>query len=133
MRTLPIAILSMILLAFSCNDHVIPDSQLSFRTLPFEHVDTTTIFRIQVEDQGNKPVREHGIVYTAYFRGVGNHNQNPTIDDNKIRFDNALMLGINQFTYTKDFIDGKTFFYYRAYAILDDGSVVYGNRINFTV
>lgn len=133
MKTLTIAILSMILLVFSCNDHVIPDSELSFKTLPFEHADTTTIFKIQVDDQGKKPVKEYGIVYTAYFRGVGNHNLDPTVDDNKIKFDTAFMLGINQFGYTKDFINGKTFFYYRAYAILDDGSVIYGNRISLTI
>jgi len=133
MKALPIAILSLILLTFSCDDHVIPNGNLLLKTLPFEHVNTTTIFKIQVDHQGKKPVIEYGIVYTAYFRGAGNHKLDPTVDDIKIIFDTPFMLGINQFNYTKDFINGKTFFHYRAYAILDDGSVIYGNRISFTI
>lgn len=133
MKTFPTAIFAIILLAFSCNDHVAPGSCLSIKTLPFEHVDTSTIFKIQVENQCEKPVKEYGIVYTAYFRGVGNHNIDPTITDNKIAFDTAIMPGGNQFTYAKDFFNGRIFFYYRAYAILGDGSVIYGNRIGFTV
>lgn len=133
MKTLSIIIISALFMASSCTDHVTPHSELSIKTLPFEHVNSTTIFKIQVDDQGERPVKEYGIVYTAYYRGTGNHNLDPTIDDNKITFNTALMLGINQFTYTKDFINGRTFFYYRAYAILEDGSVVYGNRISFTI
>lgn len=118
----------------SCvKDHQIPASQIEIRTLPFSPATQSTVFRIQATQLGDQSIIEHGVVFTAYFRGVGNHNQLPTISDNKVVFDNKLMLGTNEYAYMKDIIAGRTFFYYRAYAILSDNSVVYANRLSYTI
>jgi len=94
-------------------DHELPGSYLDIHTLPMHPSTLSTTFAIGTNALGDKPILEHGIVYTAYFRGVGNHNLEPTIEDNRVIFDTNLMLGTNEFTYFKDIIAGRTFFYYR--------------------
>ena len=121
------------LLSACTKDHDIPASKIDIRTLAFEPSIISTVFKIQTNALGDKPITEHGVVYTAYFRGVGNHNLEPTINDNKVLFDTDLVAGVNEFTYLKDIIAGRTFFYYRAYAILNDNSVVYANRLSHTI
>lgn len=118
----------------SCvKDHQIPASQIEIRTLPFSPATQSTVFRIQATQLGDQPIIEHGVVFTAYFRGVGSHNQLPIISDNKVAFDKKLILGTNEYSYMKDIIAGRTFFYYRAYAILGDNSVVYANRLSYII
>jgi hypothetical protein len=129
MKALSITFIFFLFVTFSCTDHVSPSTELSIKTLPFE----LRVFKVQVDNLGAKAVTQYGIVYTVYPRGVGNHNLDPTINDNKIIFNTPIVLGVNRFNYAMDFLNGKTFFYYRAYAILEDGSVVYANRISFTI
>lgn len=88
-------------------------------------------YQIQVDEVGDKPVTEYGIVYTAYPRGLGGHNFQPTIADNKIEFTSPIAAGVNTFTGTIR-NSGATFYYYRAYAIVD-GSPVYGTYLSYTV
>ncbi|SDF55992.1 hypothetical protein SAMN04487996_111145 [Dyadobacter soli] len=126
-------VLVMAMLSSCVKDHQIPTSQIQILTLSFSPATQSTVFRIQATQLGDQPIIEHGVVFTAYFRGVGNHNQLPTISDNKVVFDNKLILGTNEYAYMKDIIAGRTFFYYRAYAILSDNSVVYANRLSYTI
>jgi len=126
-------ILVMTLLSGCTKDHQIPVSQIEIKTLPFSLATLSTVFRMEAVRLGDKPVVEHGVVYTAYFRGVGNHNQQPTVGDNKVAFDTKLSVGTNEYVYAKDIIAGRTFFYYRAYAILDDNSVVYANKLSYVI
>lgn len=114
-------------------DHELPGSYPDIQTLPMRPSTLSTTFAIKANALGHKPILEHGIVYTAYFRGAGNHNLEPTVEDNRVIFDTNLMVGTNEFTYLKDFIAGRTFFYYRAYVILSDNSVVYANRLSYTI
>lgn len=101
-------------------------------TLPFEYKNQNFVFSIQAEQLGNRKVTEYGIVYTAYYRGVGDHNLFPTVEDHVLPFESALVEGLNQQVYSKDFINGRSFFYYRTYAKFEDRSIVYGNRLTFT-
>lgn len=101
-------------------------------TLPFEVKNQSYIFSIQVDELGNRKIVEYGIVYTAYYRGVGDHNLFPTLQDSKLIFDSPPMPGLNQLLYQKDFINGRAFIYYRSYAKMEDGTVLYGNRLTFT-
>lgn len=125
--------LVMALLPGCTEDHQIPASEIEIRTLPFSLATQSTVFRMEAVQLGDQPVVEHGVVYTAYFRGVGNHNQQPTVSDNKVAFDTKLSLGANEYSYAKDIIAGRTFFYYRAYAILDDHSIVYANKLSYVI
>lgn len=125
--------LAMALLSGCTKDHQIPIFEIEIRTLPFSLATQSTVFRMEAVQLGDKPIVEHGVVYTAYFRGVGNHNQLPTTRDNKVAFDTKLSLGANEYSYAKDIIAGRTYFYYRAYAILDDHSVVYANKLSYVI
>ena len=118
--------------ACSLQDHNIPTLPISIKTLPIEF-DSGTWFNVQVDNLGDKAVKEYGAVYTSYYKGVGNHNYQPTIANARVKFSTPIALGKNQQKFNGDFIFGQTFFYYRAYAILEDDSVVYGDMISFTV
>ncbi len=138
-RALPLSfksvllVLTMVFLSSCVKDHQIPASQIEIRTLPFSLATQSTVFRMEAIQLGDQAIVEHGVVFTAYFRGVGNHNQLPTVGDNKVPFDKKLILGTNEYSYVKDIIAGRTFFYYRAYAILEDNSIVYANRFSHTI
>lgn len=102
---------------------------LTIKTLPFT---TGLTFNVEATDLGSRPITEYGIVYTAYFRASPvPHTLQPTILDTKIIFPEPMKLGVNQLVYASDFFGGRTFFYYRAYAILEGGSVVYGNSVGY--
>ena len=112
-----------------CVDHVL--DPLVIKTLPFT---TGLTFKVEATSLGDKPVTEYGIVNTSYLRASPTpHNMDPTVADRKIVFPTSIGLGINQHVIpSSTFFSGQTFFYYRAYAILDDGSVIYGNRLAYT-
>ena len=119
--------LSLLLLLSDCADHTL--APLVIKTLPFTSGIT---FKVEVTALGDKPVTEYGIVYTAYFRASQDpHILDPTINNSKIIFPAPFQLGTSEYLYPTDFFQGRTFFYYRAYAIQNDGSVAYGNRIGY--
>lgn len=90
-------------------------------------------FKVRVDKLGDLPVTEHGILHLAFFRAENDHDYVPRIEHGtKIKFDGPLVLGANTYRYTGDAFAGRYFFYYRAYAIKNDGSVVYGEIRNFT-
>lgn len=84
-------------------------------------------FKVRADKLGDLPVTEHGILYLSFFRASDDHDYLPRIEHgNKIKFDGPLVSGANTHKYTGDAFAGRYFFYYRAYAITNDGSVVYG-------
>lgn len=120
--------LSALLLFAACTDHEIETKITKVTTLKSFGNDG---YQIQADEIGDQPVTEYGIAYTAYFRGQGGHNMLPTVSDRKVVFDNPIVKGLNQF---KGIVPngGQTFYYYRAYAISEDG-VVYGNVLSYAV
>ncbi len=132
LKSTTIVILMMLALAQGCTDHLTP-GRIQLTTLPFEVQNGQFTFAVQVDEPGDLPVKEYGVVYTAYFRGAGSPNLDPTVDDNRIRFNLPMVTGLNKFDFGANFFNGRTFFYYRAFAITDDNTVVYGNRLTFTL
>ncbi|MBE9463549.1 hypothetical protein ACFP1I_11515 [Dyadobacter subterraneus] len=129
LKTISTALFFSTLLFFtSCTDHNIESGPLKLTTLKSFGVSG---YQIQVDELGDKPVSEYGIVYTSYPRGLGGHNFEPTISDRKIVFTTPIQAGLNTFTGTWR-NDGGTFYYYRAYAIVD-GNPVYGSHLSYTV
>jgi len=113
---------------------------LGLTTLKYEYKPTFGfVFKIKINNIGDTPIVEHGIVYTAYYKGAGNHKINPTVDvDPKIVFTSPIKVGINEGVFkngiNNDFIFGRTYFYYRAYAILNNGIIAYSNHYqSFTI
>lgn len=125
--SLVVLLLTLLLGLSRCMDHDL--APLTLRTLPFT---TGLTFQVEATELGSKPVTEFGIVYTAYFRASQEpHTMQPTLSNTKIVFPGPMKLGVNQLVYTSDFFGGRTFFYYRAYALLEGGAVVYGNSIGY--
>ncbi|MCF0056229.1 hypothetical protein [Dyadobacter sp. CY356] len=82
-------------------------------------------FKLNVVESGNMHVVEYGIVYSA----SAPINPTPTVETNtKVIFSDPFSDG------AKSKVEGGPCVphtYYRAYAILDGGTVVYGNIIHF--
>ncbi|WP_159477333.1 hypothetical protein [Dyadobacter sp. 3J3] len=112
----------------SCTDHNIEPGVFGLTTLKSFG---GSGYQVQIDALGDKPVTEYGIVYTAYPRGLGDHNIQPTVADNKIKFTSPITKGVNTFTGTIP-NSGSTFYYYRAYAIVDN-IPVYGTYLAYTV
>lgn len=73
----------------------------------------------EVSDQGESPVNERGICYSI--------DNLPTIDDNKI----TAGSGLGPFVATLENLISNTSYYYRAYALNDQG-ISYGKELSFT-
>ena len=90
-------------------------------------------FKIQVDKLGNIPVVEHGILHLSFFRNSSDRDYVPRIEHGaRMKFEKPLVAGTNTYNYKGDAFAGKYFYYYRAYAIKSDGSVVYGEARNYT-
>jgi hypothetical protein len=115
----------------SFQDHVIPEMlQIETETVAY---DDGWNFKVRADKLGDTPVTEHGILYLAFFRASNDNDYVPRLEHgSKIKFDGPLVLGANMYKYTGNAFAGRYFFYYRAYAIKGDGSVVYGEIRNFT-
>ncbi|MCF0048580.1 hypothetical protein LXM25_00845 [Dyadobacter sp. LJ53] len=115
----------------SFQDHVIPELlQIGTETVAYND---GWNFKVRADKLGDTPVTEHGILYLAFFRASNDNDYVPRIEHgSKIKFDGTLVLGANTYKYTGNAFAGRYFFYYRAYAVKADGSVVYGEIRNFT-
>ena len=124
---------------FSCQDHPIPQTGPSLTTEPIARINSRTFslftFQLVVDDPGSIPVKEYGIVFTTYDDlDIVNPdvNSEPTIQTGTVvSFKNPFGQGNQQesktdtpeSTFTLDYI------FQRAYAVLDNGEVVYGNMV----
>jgi hypothetical protein len=120
--------------ACSLQDHVVP-RKIKLSTPDFEYTtDFKMRFKVQVDSLGDLPVTEYGILHLSFFRASGDTDYTPRIEHGaKMQFDQPIALGINNFVYTGNAFAGKYFFYYRAYALLSDGSAAYGDIKSFTL
>jgi hypothetical protein len=90
-------------------------------------------FTVRADKLGALPVTEYGILHLSFSRGSTDRDYVPRIERGaRVRFDKPLAVGLNTYKYIGNDFAGKYFYYYRAYAIKSDGSVVYGEVKNYT-
>jgi len=125
----------LVLFAFflSCTDHDIPEKP-ELKTLLITSnpngLKCSIVFNLNCVKTGTIPVKEYGALYTAFGSGVP-ISDNPVIENSlKVIFDLPLTVGdkskIGPQLCTNNI-------YYRAYAILIDDTVVYGDVIHFRI
>lgn len=133
------AVILMLALSFTgctLKDHV-PQEKLELNTMPVEF-NNGWEFNVEAVKLGDLPVKEYGILYLSFFRASSDNDYVPRIEHGgRMKFDSKLMQGVNTQVYKTapgepDAFAGRYFFYYRAYAILGDGSVIYGGIYNYT-
>jgi hypothetical protein len=126
-----VILMSLFLFAHACVDHQIPGTPPQLETLKWSSGNgwkCSYTFNLDIKDVGTMPVKEYGIVYT--FNGIGNPRVgNPVVEsDMKEVFPMPFLPG------PKSKLSGDICgpnVYYRAYAILENNSVVYGQEIAF--
>ncbi|MCF2446844.1 hypothetical protein L0657_23005 [Dyadobacter sp. CY345] len=124
----------LVALSFSCTDHDIPE-KIELKTLPIfsnpNQLKCSIVFALNVIKLGELPVKEYGAVYSANFDGHALLTATPTIENNlKVIFDLPVTAGYKQKIGPQLCTNN---IYYRAYAILIDDSIVYGDIIHFRV
>lgn len=126
---------SLFLFSYSCQDHKAPGEPplLSTQKLFYDSIHGKCSFTTQLEvlNIGTIPVTEYGIVYNAALSGGSGPNfDNPTIDNYpKIVFDMPFSTGVKTKVGPQICTNSN---YYRAYAILSNGTVTYGQTLRFT-
>jgi hypothetical protein len=131
--------LSLFLASFSCQDHEVPEEEREFpviHTLDIARVndDPTFSYSVRFQSLGNQQIAEYGVVTYA---GAANENINPTVPvmDNvkgkKYPFTGAGYMPPNldkkSLSAKYEGPDGIIRLFYRAYAMLENNYVVYGD------
>ena len=135
LSVLGVVLLSLFLFSYSCQDHQVPGEPplLSTHELFYDSLHGKCSFTTELEvlNIGTIPVTEYGIVYNAALNGGGGPGyDNPSIDNYpKIVFDMPFSTGIKTKVGPQICTNSN---YYRAYAILSNGTVVYGQTLRFT-
>lgn len=135
--------LSLFLASFSCQDHEVPEEEREFpviHTLDIARVndDPTFSYSVRFQSLGNQQIAEYGVVTYA---GAANENISPTVPvmDNvkgkKYPFTGAGYMPPNldkkSLSAKYEGPAGAIRLFYRAYAILENNNVVYGD-VKFT-
>ncbi|SKB85958.1 hypothetical protein [Dyadobacter psychrophilus] len=124
-----IIFLSLFLFSYSCQDHEIPGVPPSLVTLEVSPgaIRCEIAFNLNVVDTGNMPVTEFGVVI-AGFGFLGQASDTPTVGTHtKLVFDPPFSTGNKK----KNSGVCSNQFSYRAYAILNNGTVIYGNLLSY--
>ena len=120
------------LFANACVDHDLPGTPPQLETLNITSGvwKCSVTFNLDIKDVGTIPVKEYGMVYN--MQGTGNPRVgNPVVGtDYKQIFPMPFLPGKRTLLNSVSNTCGP-FLYYRAYAILEDDSVVYGQEIAF--
>ncbi|MCE7066412.1 hypothetical protein [Dyadobacter sp. CY326] len=136
---------ALFLFAFSCQDHRTPEPQqepvaedAQIRTLEITNpgqVINDLNFRMSFEKLGTRPISEYGVLLSFKSTNSDEFSANPTLADeysSPLKFDNAAAVGEHiKLQKSVGFDDFKTL-YYRAYAKLGDGKVIYGAALEYT-
>jgi hypothetical protein len=122
---------SLFLLNFSCQDHQIPFAPPELVTLqvtsPPSGIKCGTYFKVNVVNIGTMAVKEYGVVISAI--GIGYLHPVPLVNiDYQLAFDSPFTTGEKAKVGPQVCTNNM---YYRAYAILADDTVVYGNTLHF--
>ncbi|WP_426295126.1 hypothetical protein ACN9ML_10430 [Dyadobacter endophyticus] len=119
--------LSLFLFSYSCQDHQIPEVPPSLVTLQVSPgaVRCEVAFNFNLVDTGNMPITEFGIVVAGTGFG-GNSSETPSVGTHtKLVFDPPFTTGVKNKN-SKVCTNNVSF---RAYAILSNGTIVYGERL----
>ncbi|MCF0050258.1 hypothetical protein LXM25_09330 [Dyadobacter sp. LJ53] len=134
---------ALFLFAFSCQDHRDPDPEpiaedARIRTLEITNpgqVINDLNFRMSFEKVGNRPISEYGLLLSFKSINSDEFATVPTLGNefsSALKFDHAATVGEHvKLQKSVGFDDFKTL-YYRAYAKLNDGKVVYGEAMEYT-
>nr|WP_295924126.1 hypothetical protein [uncultured Dyadobacter sp.] len=126
----------LLLLLSACTDHVTPDKiapiivTLKYSDDPDEQV-PHRYYKVSFTELGNRPVTEYGVVLRA---SPENDSSEPTVSDVKKPFSSpvasATTLTQSVLLAEEPELTGVFRYSYRAYAITDDGAVVYGSTFS---
>jgi len=133
-RSLTTMLMVLVALSLSCTDHDIPE-KIALKTLPIfsnpNQLKCSIVFALDVVRTGELPVKEYGAVYSANFDGHSPLTPTPTVETNlKVVFDLPASTGYKEEIGPQLCTNN---IYYRAYAILIDDSVIYGDILHFRV
>lgn len=122
-----IILMSLFLFSYSCQDHQIPGVPPSLVTLQVSPgaVRCEVAFNFNLVDTGNIPITEFGVV-VAGSGFSGQASDTPTVGTHtKVIFDPPFTTGVKNKN-SKVCTNNISF---RAYAILNNGTIVYGDRL----
>lgn len=133
---------TLFLFAFSCQDHYVPEEPeepvaAKVVTLEIQNLPEMGHYRYRVafETLGNVPITEYGTLVT-FKKSLNDNDYNPVPVvgnfDKKILFQAKPIVG--EVSIDLDLADEIAAYYekyYRAYAVLANGSVVYGEVRNY--
>jgi hypothetical protein len=119
--------LSVFLMAFSCQDHVVPDTPVApeIQTLDLNVGSSGVTFKLAFTKIGEVPVTEYGTLYKVVEISG---ELIPTEADTKAIFTESVTLETKS-KMVNLFIGGEWIFY-RAYAKLANGTTIYGEVMN---
>jgi hypothetical protein len=134
-------LLSIFLGSFSCQDHVVPDPQIT--TLPITKtqpparlsgvVEYYYNFNLIFPELGNAVVEEYGVVYSYKGSPQGTVNATPTIGGTDCLtriFTYPAIPAVNQQYSAFKSLPYFYIIYYRAYAKLQGGGIIYGEILD---
>ena len=131
----------MFLFAFSCQDHRDPEplaEDARLRTLEITNpgqIINDLNFRMSFEKLGARPITEYGVLLSFKATNSGEFSATPTLGNefsSPLKFDGAASVGEHiKLQKSIGFDDFKTL-YYRAYAKLGNGNIIYGETLEYT-
>lgn len=127
----------VLLYSMSCTDHVIPPDQgaeIKIKTLETQlnyKPENFYVVGAKLEVVGSKAIKEIGIVYSLRLLNNPSFHTNPTVADTKvISVTNPKEVGDYKVGHNLPVASFETM-YYRAFAILEDDTVVYGEVMEY--
>ena len=117
-------LLATLFLNFSCEDHVVQKLPV-FETVNYQpNCHALFTYRLKITDVGNVPVKEFGVVYST-----STNTQEPIPGINfTVPFESPFLLGDRDQNAPGQCVPDT---YYRAYAILENNTILYANTIHF--
>ena len=122
-----------LLFCLSCTDHEPSGPIVAPKIKTLQIINTEEVngavglnFRILIEELGNVPVTEYGVVWKVQ---KDNQQATPTVNDSKTVFPMPFTLGQHsKLEFNVQTQQPYVFMFYRAYAILENGTVVYAGE-----
>jgi hypothetical protein len=130
---------ALFLFAFSCQDHVVPEEPetetLKINTLniesPTEGEYNIGRYWVEIKALGSKPIKEFGIVASFHSKGSNDYTDLPTIANQVKIIEETATLGEHSLIDLAPNRDEITEMFYRAYAELTNGDIIYGEVLKY--